>query len=660
MTDQKTIDLNTIAELQQKVAEADALGDMKSNFLATMSHEIRTPMQSIYGLLELIGEEKPPEKIQTMVVTAQNAACGLLEILDDILDIAKMDADKMELDPFEVPVRMLVRGTLEALVVKVHGVNIDLVDDIQSDVPFVILGDPKRLRQIIMNLTGNGIKFTDHGSVTVRVTTNVQHITPKDGELGLRFEIIDTGIGMSQDVCDKLFGSFTQADSSTSRKYGGTGLGLNISKKLVELMGGEIGVFSTEGTGSTFWFEIPTSEVSTDENTVELPDLTGISILSVEDHPQGAKEIKNSLQSMGAKVESCGTCEEARSLVEKIPFDIAICDQGLPDGLGLDLIRDITNLRPNMGLVMYTVRDDIGLSHTLQALGVTYLTKPASRAGLGEAVLNATSKVTKLSSDGPRRLLIAEDTASVRDILQRQLDNLGVEADFAVNGIEALQALKTGKYGILFSDLHMPEMDGYTLVKTIREDVSDQENRFPVIALTADVQMAQRDTYMSHGFDECLLKPVSLGQIRRLLIRWGLLDEEAKADTPVTVTETEQPENAEASDDKPPAVDKDAIRSQMGALDENAVEMMGMFAEMTEPLIADLITAKDAQSQAGLREHAHSLKGGARSACCNVLGDIASELQDESENAKFRPDLVDDIAAEFERVKVAIAELQPD
>lgn len=362
---------------------------MKSNFLATMSHEIRTPMQTIYGILELIDEEKPDAKISNLVDIARKASSGLLEILDDVLDLAKVDAGKMELDIFEVPVRLLVRGLLEALTVKVHSAGIELVDDIEQDVPFVVVGDPKRLRQVIMNLCGNALKFTEKGKVTVRVSTKVQHITVPEGGVGLRFEIIDTGIGMSKEACGKLFQNFAQADSSTSRKYGGTGLGLSISKKLVELMDGQIGVTSKPGKGSTFWFEIPTIEVDTNATTVELPDLTGISVLSVEDHPQGAKEIMNSLRSMGATVENCATYEEGLALARRRPFDVAVIDQGLPDGLGLDLIKDIMKIRPAMGMVMYTVRDDIGLSHSLKALGATYLTKPASRAGLGEGVKGA-------------------------------------------------------------------------------------------------------------------------------------------------------------------------------------------------------------------------------------------------------------------------------
>ena len=640
----------SIAALEKAVAEADALAAQKSNFLATMSHEIRTPMQTIYGLLELIALEKPDEKISSMVKTAQDASSGLLEILDDVLDVAKMDADAMELDMFEVPVRLLVRGMLEALSVKVRGAHVKLIDDIETDVPFVITGDPKRLRQILMNLCGNALKFTHEGSVTVRVGIKTQKIKKSKNDLALRFEVIDTGIGMRKDVCDKLFQSFTQADNTTARKYGGTGLGLSIAKKLVELMDGVIGVTSIEGKGSTFWFEIPAEEVSTDETTVDLPDLDGISVLSVEDHPQGAKEIMNSLRSMGANVESCATYKEGLKLARQHPFDVAVIDQGLPDGLGLDLIREIQAIRPFTGIVMYTVRDDIGLSHSLHSLGTTYLTKPASRAGLGEAVKNVARQNVGVI-EGPTRLLIAEDTDSVRNILGRQLETLGVEADFAVDGKEALEALKTGKYGILITDLHMPEIDGYEVVQTIREQEKDTDKHFPVIALTADVQMAQRETYTRHGFDECLLKPVSLGQLRGLLMRWRLLD-----DSDFGEEETLSGIHKKSGGDAP--IDRACLIDNIGAIDENTVEMMTMFAEMTSPLVEKIKVALAEKNYPELSELGHSLKGAARSACCNMLGDLASRLQDDAADGKKCDDLVEEIDVAFTRVKEDIGCLE--
>lgn len=644
-------------KLIQQVQEADAAAEMKANFLATMSHEIRTPMQAVYGLLELIGEEKPEQKIRSMVDIAKTSASGLLEILDDILDMAKIDANKMELDEFEVPVRTLVRGTMEALAVKVQGKNVALVDDIAQDVPFVVMGDPKRLRQIIMNLTGNALKFTDSGNVTIRVT-RAGKARKGSHKLTLRFEITDTGIGMSDEVCQRLFQPFSQADNSTSRKYGGTGLGLSICRRLIDLMGGRIGVTSHIGQGSTFWFEIPTEEVDTSIVSTNLPSLDGLSVLSVEDHPQGAKEIARALMSMGAKVESCPTYQEGLELITRRPFDVAVIDQGLPDGLGLDLIREAMDIRPYMGMIMYTVRDDIGMQHTLQSLGVTYLAKPASRVGLGTAVKDAAMKTARVAIDGPTRLLIAEDTASVREVLQRQLERLGVEADFVTDGRQALEAYYTGQYGIIITDLHMPEIDGYDLVAAVRNKESahgETTTHLPVIVLTADVQMSQRQVYLSHGFDECLLKPVSLGQFRRLLVRWGLLEyNEEDGEDRSTATPSRQ---AAAL---PPAVDKNCIRQQMGALDQSVVDMMGLFIDMTVPQIEELRDAQKNNDFYRLRELAHSLKGASRSACCNILGDLASQLQDDSENRKAAPHLIPQIEAEFLRVCDEIRNLKPD
>lgn len=647
------VTVSKTAEMRMKEAV-----EMKSNLLATMSHEIRTPMQAVYGVLELISEDAKKENrnnILDMATIGKNSASDLLEILDDVLDLAKLDADKMELDHFEVPIRTLCRGINEALSFKKQ-TRVALLDDIESDVPFVVKGDPKRLRQIITNLMGNAIKFTFEGSVTLKVTTKPVHL--ESDSLVLRFEINDTGIGMSQEVCDKLFQPFTQADNTTTRKFGGTGLGLSICKKLVTLMGGEIGVFSTEGKGSTFWFEIPTAEVSTDQNTVELPNLEGLAILVVEDHPKGVREIENSLRSMGADVESCGTFEEGLSLMKARPFDVAVVDHGLPDRLGLELLKLISDQQMNTGLIMYTVHDDYQLQNALRTIGATFLAKPASRAGLGEAVKNAAKKTGGVSLAGPRKLLIAEDTEAVRTILKGQLKLLKVDADFVENGALALDALESGEYGILFTDLHMPEMDGYEVIKAIRTRETDEDlNRFPVVVLTADVQMAQRQSYLSHGFDECLLKPVSLGQFKKLLIRWGLLDPEMTSDNE-TPEETEK-EEEKAATENVPAVDQEAMENIMGGVNADTVEMLQMFADMTEPLILDIQKAYEDHNWHQFEELGHSLKGSARSACCPVMGDIASDIQEHAKanSVEENQELLEKLLDEFDRVKAEIKTL---
>lgn len=623
VTERKT----QLRKMRELMHQAETMNKMKSDFLATMSHEIRTPMQSIYGLLELIAEKELDDDIRSMVATAKHSSTGLLEILDDVLDLAKVNAGKMELDYFETPIRTLAYGVVECMEVKLQGKELQLVSNVEDDIPPVVMGDPKRLRQILLNLVGNALKFTDRGSIVVRVTRDIKVIHPKrtdEGHFGLRFEVTDTGMGMPKSVADKLFTPFTQADSSTTRKFGGTGLGLSICSKLVELMGGQIGVISTEGQGSTFWFEIPTKAASQDD-TSDLPNLEGLAVLSVEDHPAAAKEIFLSLKSMGADIIMAASCQEGLELITQRPFDVAIMDQGLPDGLGVDLAKEARKIRPHMGVIIYTVRDDIGLQHSAISLGATYLDKPASRLGLGEAVKGAARHKSLNVLKRPARLLIAEDTASVRDILQRQLEKLGVPVDFVETGVHALNEFDKDKHGMLLTDIHMPDMDGYELTTRMRgnQDMQDTDKfgRLPIVALTADVQLARPQAYLSRGFDECLLKPVTLGQFKQLLLRWGMLeetlpeDEDNTENTQAETTETRYP------------IDKNDVIEQLGAFDESFVDMLEAFISMTEPLVERVIKAYRGKDLALLSDEAHSLRGAALSACCKDLGAIAEKIE---------------------------------
>lgn len=628
----ETKERETIA--RREAAAADAAAQAKSAFLATMSHEIRTPMQTIFGLLELMKEEESVQRMMDMVSGAQQSANGLLGILDDILDLAKVDAGKMELDTFEVPIRVLIFGLIESMDAKRRENNLYLNASFTDKVPEIIICDPKRLRQILTNLISNGLKFTEKGGVTIRVSTQPKHIITDPSDVPLRFEIIDTGAGMTHETASRLFQPFTQADNSTTRRFGGTGLGLSIAHRMVELMGGQIGVISEPNKGSNFWFEIPT--VKTEAHTiVDLPDLTGVSVLAVEDNPDGQHELHSALQQMKADVITARNAQEAIALAEKRPFDVALIDYGLPDMDGLQLMKKLHDVRRFMGLILYTIKNDYAILQACKFMGAQYLEKPASRLAIGETIKGAARRVRPISTK-PQKLLVCEDNESVRDIIQRQLSKLGLDADYVENGALGWQTIQRGEHTVIITDLHMPQMDGYGLVKAIRAQENEQQEnglkveRLPVIAMTADVQLVHHQVYLEHGFDECLLKPVSLGQLRQLLVRWGVIEEQAEKKPTPPPAPIKAP-SASSSDSI--LFDRAMAEQQFGAFDLEAIDMVKMFIRMSTPHVAQMQEAFDNRELIKLKNIAHSLKGAARSACCVELGNIAENVQLHATNA---------------------------
>ena len=611
-------------------SETDNTSD---NFLTTMSHEIRSPLQSVFGTLELMQTKTDDKTLSPMVKTALNSASDVLDILDDILDLAKINADMFNLDNYEVPIRTLVAGVIEALQIKTIDKPVELEKHIDDAVPAVVKGDPKRLRQVLMNLASNAIKFTEQGHIAIRV----ENLTPNPNSkhVVLRFEVSDTGIGIPAAAQKTLFNPFTQADSSTSRKYGGTGLGLSITGKLIELMGGQIGVESKENEGSTFWFEIPVSvvigeQINDSSDTFYKPDLLdGIKILSVEDHPKASLEIKNSLESAGAKVTICKNLVEARKELGKQPFDLGIVDQSLPDGLGIDLIREITRAYPAMEILMYTAREDQGLEYSLQALGANYLAKPASRQGLVHKVRQLVKIDPAFAITGKGRILLVEDTESVAEVFRQQLKSLNITADFASNGPQAIEIMKAKDYDMVVTDFHMPELDGITLTKIIRDGKLGLQTRsnIPVIALSADVSIASQSDISGHLFQEILLKPVTLAQLQRLFIRWGLL----RAQDTTSSSEDEN-SNDNVIDLPSDHIDFDALKERIGDVGDGAKDMLKVFVNTTSPRVDALHTAYDNRDLKRLSELAHSLRGAALSVCAPKLAKLGESLQAINEN----------------------------
>lgn len=617
------------------------IAEMKSNLLATMSHEMRTPMQSVFGYLELMLFEDPSPKVRAMIEAAMMSASGVLEILDDILDSAKIDADKMELEQLEVPVRTLVDGVIEALKPKVVGKDVRLLAEVSDNVPRVIMADPKRLRQVLINLAGNAVKFTSQGSVAIRV--DIDRSQPSC----LTFVVADTGIGLSEEATAQLFQPFNQADSSTSREFGGTGLGLSISQKLVRMMGGEIAVSSRPAQGSQFRFSIPLLEAKDVPVDVEIPDLSGLTVLSLEPHPQAAREIASSLNSMGAKVETVTQVQHALGLLRRRPFDVIISEHQFDDGTGLDVIRYAAEHYPHAGLISYTSSDDPGLKQSLVTLGARYLEKPASRLRLGETVLQMSVRQAEETPGQSGKILVVEDTEAVRELFAKQFELLRADIDFAVNGLDALDKMRETNYNLILSDLHMPVMDGYGLIHEIRSREAGGTARLPVVLLTADIQLSSSNTYMPLGFDEALLKPVSLGALRQLLIRWRI---------PISkdvVVKTERRSELSTSG----AISLRVLRDHMGELNSSMMDMLSNFPRMMRPLLGEIAQYTRNGDVLALKEAAHSLKGAARSAGAMELGNIAEHIQKSAEAGICHVEMSDALMIEFDRVEVDLRSL---
>lgn len=610
----------------------DALAEQKSNFLAIISHELRTPMQSIYGLLELIEQDTPKPALRDLIHAAQGSANLMLDLLDDILDFARLDANKLELEQLEIPIRTLVQGVIEAMRVRIGKKPVTLGLTVDPEIPTIILGDPKRLRQILFNLIGNALKFTAEGSVTLQVLYAPSSFPDQHN---IRFEIKDTGIGIDPDTQGRLFQPFTQGDNTVARKYGGAGLGLSICHKLVYLMGGEIGLISEPDQGSVFWFEIPCISGLYDQIDSTTIDLSGLHVLALEPHPNAAREVERSLRQMNADVQVVSTLAEARHKLLQHRFDVTLTDYTMPDGNGIDFIRETVSSFPRMGLIMYTFYDHDGLVQTLRSLGVTYLPKPASRKGLGQALLDVAKRHWLEQSDIPQRVLLVEDTFSVRDILKVQIERMDVTIDLAVDGFQALDMIEQNKYGLIITDLHMPDMDGYTLVTKIREQEHPRK-RIPIILLTADIQLSDRAAYLRRGFDDCLTKPVTFNHLRHALQRWGITV--GRYD----LIETNRP----IQENQDSLINLARLVDQIEGTHADAITILKSFPVMSSPLIARLHNTSPHE----VAEAAHSLKGAARFACCDILADLCDHLQSEAELGQIDPSQIDQVTWVFQAV----------